>query len=76
MKETLVKLLLKLLAGISADQWRKALEYVSNAAQTAMGSAEKKSWVVESLRAMYPKLSEWAINYLVESAVGIFKSKQ
>lgn len=76
MTQTLVKLVLKLLAGISADQWRQALQYVANAAETAMSGPEKRSWVVESLKAQWPKLSNWATNLLVEMAVGFFKSKE
>lgn len=76
MKETLVKLVLKLLAGISGDQWRQALTYVSNAAETALSSVEKKNWVTENIAKLYPKLSGWAVNFLVESAVAVFKNKQ
>lgn len=76
MKETLLKLVLKLLAGISGDQWRQAITYVSNAAETALSSTEKKGWVTENLAKLYPKLSGWAVNFLVESAVAFFKNKQ
>jgi hypothetical protein len=76
MKETLLKLVLKLFAGISAEQYRTAFQHVANAAETALSSVEKRSWVVDNLKAQWPKLSNWAINWLVESVVGVLKNKQ
>jgi hypothetical protein len=76
MKEQLVKLVLRLLANISAEQWRTAIKHVANAAQSALGSVEKKNFVVDALKAQWPKLSDWATNFLTEAAVAFFKNKQ
>lgn len=76
MKETLIKLLLKLLAGISKEQWAQAVQYVTDAAKTAMDSVEKRNWVIDSLKARWPQLSNWATNWLVETSVAYFKNRQ
>lgn len=76
MKETLLKLVLKLFAGISAEQYRFAIQHVANAAKTALDSVEKRNFVVDTLKAQWPKLSGWAVNWLVECAVAVFKNRQ
>lgn len=76
MKEVIAKLLLKLLANITAEQYKTALQHVANAAQTAMDSVNKRGWVIDNLKAQWPKLSNWAVNLLTEVAVGVFKNKQ
>lgn len=65
----LIKRLLAWLAGITADQWRDALQFVTDATHAFQASEDKKAFVVRRLKAAYPTLSNSVLNLLIETAV-------
>lgn len=71
MKLTLLKYLLKWLAGISADQWKIAIQAVLVAAKDFNDSSSKRDWVLKTLR--NANVTGWAANLLTEVAVSYAK---
>lgn len=71
MKLTLLKYLLKWLAGISAEQWTIAIQAVIDASKSFKESPDKKAWVVSLLRS--EGVQGWASNMLTEVAVAYAK---
>lgn len=71
MIQTIIRFILAKLAGITAQQWTKAVEWVVHVAATMRDSsgAEKKKRVLESLSTTWPELSKFAGNLLVEMAL-------
>ena len=71
--QTLVKFLLARLAGITAQQWASALQWVIYAAREMRDAKgyEKRIKVVETLSSSWPTLSGWAGNLLVELALAV-----
>ena len=69
--QTLIRWILSKLAGITAQQWASAVQWVIIAARDmreAKGD-EKRVRVVETLSKTWPELSGWTGNLLVELAV-------
>lgn len=73
MTQTLIVLLVRLLAGLSADQWQMALDFVTRAATKAISGPEKRAWVVKVLEEH--KVTGWAANLLTELAHGYARKK-
>ena len=69
--QTLIRWILSKLAGITAQQWAAAVQWVIIAARDmreAKGD-EKRVRVVETLSKTWPELSGWTGNLLVELVV-------
>lgn len=60
--ETLIKLVLKLLAGITADQWRALLALVLDLANSGKPGAEKKAQFDAFLAIIKPGIATRAID--------------
>lgn len=71
MKITLIKYLLRWLAGISATQWTVAIQAVIAAAKAFQESSSKKEWVTGLLK--NEGVQGWASNLLTEVAVAYAK---
>ena len=69
MKTTLLKLLLSWLAGITSEQWKSAVEYVTKAAVTSLPGNVKDVDVSYKLTAAFPNMSGWVANLLREVAL-------
>ena len=69
--ETVILFLLRTLQGITADEWRIALQSVIAAGKAYKDSADKRDFVLTALAGM----KESAANLLLEVAVGYAKSK-
>lgn len=64
------------IAGISKDEWYQVVDAVVEAQQIEDASGEeKKSFVMETLKAIKVIASAWAVNIAVELAVGYAKKK-
>jgi hypothetical protein len=77
MKEWMIKTVLAWVAGITAGQWEAALETVLVAGRRLkeMTGAEKRDYVVQTLRLSWPELKSTAANLLVEMAVGVARKR-
>jgi len=73
MKTTLLKLLLSWLAGITSEQWKSAVELVTEAAGTALSGNAKAVFVADKLKQSFPGLSGWIANLLRETALAWVK---
>ena len=63
MKEIIIKFALNWIAGITADQWKHALQIVVEAFDTK-AKDDRKKWANDILQSAWPKLSESAANFL------------
>lgn len=71
---TLLLFVIKWLAGITAAQWEFALKQVIQYATVKITSAEKRTWVIDSLRSI--GVTGWVANLLVELTHGFAKKKK
>lgn len=71
MTEFIIRRILSLIAGITADQWRAAVSWVQIAAENATlkTGAERKASVERSFRAAWPLIQAFALNWLIETAL-------
>ena len=69
--QTLIRWILSKLAGITAQQWAAALQWVIIAAREMQGKsgAEKRQKVADTLTKTWPHLSGWVGNLLIEVAL-------
>lgn len=74
--ETLIRMLLWLLARVTKTQWNDAKNYVQQAAETDWENERKRSFVVSALKDNWPKLALWVLNLLVELANALRKTRQ
>jgi hypothetical protein len=78
MKAKLLKWLASWLYGITADQWVSALKWCAQLLRNdALTGAEKRVEVVTAFRQMWSvnHVGNSALNWLIETAVGIAKKK-
>jgi hypothetical protein len=77
MKTYLVKLVLSLLAGITEEQWKKALELVRSLFDSPKSGEEKHEATLLKLKSLWPQFRSWALNLLIEAAVAfVMKEKK
>lgn len=70
---TLLNLVLRWLAGITAEQYKFALDYVLIAAAKQLEGSAKRTWVLDHLNG--EGIKGWAANLLVEVAHAAAKKK-
>lgn len=73
MKTWIIRTALKILAGITDEQWAQALRFVKDLAQFDYPSEKKRALAIEGLKGLYPKARDFALNLLIEAAVAWFK---
>jgi hypothetical protein len=71
MKQSILKYILKWLAGVTDDQWKVAIQAVIAAAKAYSDTSDKKKWVTDTIEGMGVK--GWAANLLREAAVAYAK---
>lgn len=71
-KEWAIKTLLHWLAGVTVAQWEAALEAVVIAGKRLkeLTGAERKQYVIDTLKLAWPDMGSRALNLLIELAVG------
>lgn len=74
--EAIVQWLLLRLQGITAEQWRRAIDAVVHAAKTFSDSETKARFVRDAILTLWPSLAKSALNWLVETAVAWAKSRR
>lgn len=70
---TLLNLVLRWLAGITAEQYKVALDYVLIAASKQLEGSAKRAWVLDHING--EGIKGWAANLLVEVAHAAAKKK-
>ena len=78
MIETLIKYLLKRLAGITAQQWSAALLWVLNTARQYQDEpgASKKERVLKVLKSQFPELDGWKLDTLIQFALAFLRHQK
>lgn len=71
---TLISFILKWLAGVSASQWKAALDYVLIAASKLSEGDHKRAWVIDKLQNV--GVTGWIANLLTEVAVAYSKKQK
>jgi len=75
MPTTIIKLVLKWLAGITADQWDDAVGHVIDIAKYNLAGSEKSKAFADVMGKMYAAIPSWALNLLREAAVAFARKK-
>lgn len=73
--EAIVQWLLLRLQGITAEQWRRAIDAVVHAAKAFSDSETKARFVRDAIKVLWPRIATSALNWLVETAVAFSKSR-
>jgi hypothetical protein len=73
MKTWIILTALKLLAGISKEQWEQAKAFVKELASMPYDGPKKRALAVEGLKGVYESIADFAANLLVEAAVAWLK---
>jgi hypothetical protein len=71
----LLAYIVRILAGITAEQWRWILSAVAVAGQNFSASDDKRGWVLTQLKAKFPNMSKSLANWVLESALLYLKAK-
>jgi hypothetical protein len=75
MPTTIIKLVLKWLAGITADQWDDAVGHVIDIAKYNLAGHEKATAFADVMTKVYKAIPAWAMNLLREAAVAFARKK-
>lgn len=75
MKSTIL-LVLKLLFGVTREQWQLVFQWVTEAAVRFTESHTKNAWVRENIGKRWPSMKPHVVDALVGLAVGLFKKPQ
>lgn len=75
MPTAIIKLVLRWLAGITAEQWADAVANVIDLAKHQMEGNEKAQAFVSRIAKAYQSLPTWEINLLREAAVAYARKK-
>jgi len=62
---------IRLLASVSAEQWRAALTFVLSAATRNIPDEDRREFVIDQLAKL--GIKGWAANFIVEAALGFLK---
>lgn len=68
---SLISWVIKILGGVTTEQWNAVLQFVLAAADKFVSSEDKKKWVVDALEKL--GISGSRANFLVEAAVALLK---
>lgn len=71
----LLAYLVRILASISADDWRWILSAIATAAQNFQASDDKRAWVLTKFKAKFPNMGKSLANWVLESALLYLKAK-
>ena len=71
----LLAYLVRLLASISANDWRWILSAIASAAMTFKGSDDKRAWVLTQFKIKFPSMGKSLANWVLESALVYLKAK-
>ncbi len=71
----LLAYLVRILAGVSAEEWRWILSVLAIAAKNFQGSDDKRGWVLTQLKGKFPKMGKSLANWVLESALLYLKAK-
>lgn len=71
----LLAYLVRIIAGISADEWRWILSALASAARTFEGSDDKRGWVLTQFKTKFPAMRKSLANWVLESALIYLKAK-
>ncbi len=71
----LLAYLVRILASLSADDWRWILAALATAAQTFQGSHDKRAWVLTQFQTKFPRMGKSLANWVLESALVYLKAK-
>ena len=75
--EVIIKQFLAFVGLNSAEAWDKAKELVKQAAEqfANLTGAERRQFVVDELKKVYPTVASFLCNFLVEAAFAFLKAK-
>lgn len=76
MKSTLILWLLKMLLGVTREQWQLVFQWVTEAATRFTEGRIKNVWVRENISKRWPSMKPHVVDALVGLAVGLFKKPQ
>lgn len=71
----LLAYLVRIIAGISADEWRWILSALATATRNFKASDDKRGWVLTQFKAKFPQMSKSLANWVLESALIYLKAK-
>ena len=71
----LLAYLVRMIASLSADDWRWILAALATAAQTFQGSDDKRGWVLTQFQTKFPRMTKSLANWVLESALVYLKAK-